>query len=181
MVNILCVSDGSDDGYMALEVLARIIDRRLVDEMGVLMVTWPEREAPLWDKAEELRPAVHDLHEAMELTVVRELRRFQTLLQEHAMTIRTINDAGDPIIKVLEHSALMNADLILLAITSSPEATAVRNVSSEIIAKSSVPVVVVYGRSNCASHRRGNASGIKRRAGGSLKHAKERNWEMRPS
>jgi nucleotide-binding universal stress UspA family protein len=145
-VKILCTTDTSDDGYRGLEVVARIIDRNAIDEIRILMVTWPERESKIWDRAEELWLAEDDLHQAMEVAVERELERFENVLHEHAKRVVAISDAGEPSAKVLEHAASMNADLILLVITSDPAATAVSNVASRIIAKSPVPVVVVHGR-----------------------------------
>jgi nucleotide-binding universal stress UspA family protein len=146
-VKILCAADTSDDGYRGLEVFARTIDRNAVDEIGILMVTWPAREATIWDRAQDLWLVEGDLHQAMEVTVERQMERFENVLRGHARQVVTITDAGEPSAKVLEHAASMQADLILLVATTDPAATAVSDAVSGVIAKSPVPVVVVHGSS----------------------------------
>jgi nucleotide-binding universal stress UspA family protein len=145
LVKVLCATDTSDDGYRGLEVVARIIDRNAIDEIRILMVTWPARRSKIWERAGELWLAEHDLHQAMELAVERELKRFERVLHEHAKSVVAISDAGEPSATVLENAASMNADLILLVITTDPASAAVSNAASRIIAKSPVPVVVVHG------------------------------------
>lgn len=147
-MRVLCATDTSDDGYQALEVFARIIDRNAVDEIRIFVVTWPMRASKIWERAQDLWLAEHDLHQAMAVAVERELDRFKNMLNEHAKRVVPIQDAGEPIAKVLENAASMNADLILLVITSDPAATAVANAVSGVIARSPVPVVVVRGGRN---------------------------------
>lgn len=144
-MKILCTTDTSDDGYRGLEVVAKIIDPSVIDEIKILMVTWPVRESKIWDRAEALWLVEHDLHQAMQVAVERQLERFENLLRGCAKRIVAVSDAGEPSGTVLEHAASMNADLILLAITTDPSATAVSNVASRVLAKSRVPVVVVHG------------------------------------
>jgi nucleotide-binding universal stress UspA family protein len=144
-MRILCATDTSDDGYRGLEIVARIIDPSAVEEIKILMVTWPVRESKIWDRAEALWLVEHDLHQAMEVAVERQLERFENVLHEHAKQVVAVSDAGEPSTTVLEHAASMNADLILLVITTDPSATAVSNAASRILAESPVPVVVVHG------------------------------------
>ncbi|MGB8965294.1 MAG: universal stress protein [Candidatus Cybelea sp.] len=152
LVKVLCATDTSDDGYRGLKVVSRIIDRDAIDEIRILMVTWPARRSKIWERAGELWLAEHDLHQAMEIAVERELKRFETVLHECAKSVVAISEAGEPSITVLENAASMNADLILLVITSDPTAATVSNAASRIIAKSPVPVIVVHG--SCDTIRR---------------------------
>lgn len=164
-MNILCVSDGSDDGYQAAELVARIIDPRVVDRIRILMVTWPQRRSPLWKKAYELWAAEDDLHQAMEVTVQRELDRFSRSFRDHAGAIETARTSGQPVSQVLKSAKDFGADLILVAITGDAQAHGVRRTSSEIVAKSPVPVVIAYGGNDATSARRRSApkrKGLKR-------------------
>ena len=149
-MKILCTTDTSDDGYRGLEVVAKIIDQNAVDEIKILVVTWPARASTIWDRAGELWLGEHDLHQGMEIAVERELERFESVLHGHAKRVVAISDAGEPSAKVLEHAASMNADLILLVITTDPAATTVSDAASRIIATSPVPVVVVHGAATLA-------------------------------
>lgn len=147
-MNILCVSDGSDGGYKTVDLLARIIDRRMVDKIKIVLVTWPQRQGALWNKAYGLWPAKHDLHQAMQITVDRELERFRAAFRDHAGSIETASAAGEPISEILKNAKLVEADLIFVAITGDSEAEQARRLSYELIAKSPTPVVIAYGRNN---------------------------------
>lgn len=147
-MNILCVSDGSDDGYQTADLLASIIDRRVVDKIKILMVTWPQRQGALWSKAYGLWPGEHDLHQAMQVAVDRELERFRAAFHDHAGSIETASAAGDPVSEILENAKFIGADLILVAITGGSGAEEARRLSYEVIAKSPTPVVIAYGRNH---------------------------------
>lgn len=109
------------------------------------MITWPERESKIWERAGETWLVEDDLHQAMEVTVERELERFKSLLQDRAKHVVAMREAGEPSAKVLQEAASMNADLLVLAITSDPEAAGVRQTASRVIARSPVPVIIVQG------------------------------------
>ena len=144
-MNILCVSDGSDSGYQTVSLLARIFDPRQVSKIQVLLVAWPQRDSPLWEKAGDLWHAVtDDLHEAARVVVTRELERFRSAFEAHADLTETAVTNGDPVGKVVEYANIINADLILLAITG--DSVAVQKVSREIVATSPIPVLVAHGR-----------------------------------
>ena len=106
-MNILCVSDGSDGGYKTADLLARIIDRRMVDKIKIVLVTWPQRQGALWNKAYGLWPGEHDLHQAMQVAVDRELERFRTAFHGHAGSIETASAAGEPISEILKNAKLV--------------------------------------------------------------------------
>lgn len=144
-MNILCVSDGSDRAYEAAKAIAKFMDPRAVNQLTIVLATWPERGGPLWDKARDLWVAEDDLHEAMEIAVKRELGRFRSAFQSHAASTKTASVSGDPVEMVLENARLINADLILLAIAGDDAVQDTRQASSAIIARSQTPVVVAYG------------------------------------
>lgn len=145
-MNVLFVSDGSDDGCQTVETLAGMLDRQAVSKIKIVIVTFPERESPLWDKAYHLWLAEDDLHQAMGIVAQQQLDRLKTVFEPHAELIESAITVGDPVQEVLESEKSLGADLVLLAITSNDHRGEVYRISSEIVSKSPTPVVVAYGR-----------------------------------
>ena len=157
-MNVLCVSDGSDDGYDTVKVLAGAFGRKLVGKIKIVVVTWPERESPLWDKAAELWLAADDLHDAMGIVTQRQLDRLKSAFESHAELIESEITVGDPVHEVLKSAKSIKADLVLLGITSNDHQRKVHQISSEIVSKSPIPVVIAYGRAKAhPDHRRKKA------------------------
>jgi nucleotide-binding universal stress UspA family protein len=153
-MNVLCVSDGSDDGYETVKTLAGILDRQQVGRVKIAIVTFPQHESPLWQKAYDLWLGADDLHRAMSIAAQRQLDRFKALFEPHAASVETEIMAGDPVNEVLQSSKAFGADLILCGITSDERAHAVRQASSEIVSKSPIPVVIAYGRAGVRDAKR---------------------------
>ncbi len=150
-MNVLCVSDGSDDGYETAKLLAGLFDRRLVDKIRIIVVTFPAHESPLWDKADNRWLAEDDLHQAMSIVAQEQLERFKTAFEAHAESVESEITAGDPVHRVLESAESLGAGLILLGITSNDDRREVHRISSKIVSKSPIPVVVAYGRAEVNS------------------------------
>ena len=141
-MTILCVGDGSDDGYEMASLFARIIDPRRVNKIHILLITWPPRNSPLWQKASSKWLEIDDLHEAMEAVTKRELERLRSTFEGHAESIETTSTDGEPVGVVIEQANLINADLILIAIAGEAD---VVHTAREVFAKSPVPVLVARG------------------------------------
>jgi len=139
-VNILCVADGSDDGYESASLFARIVDPRQVSKITIILIAWPPRKSVIWSKANDAWLQEDDLHEAVEVVIERELERYRSAFAGHAESIEATSTDGDPVVRVIECAGEMHADMILLAITrDEPE---IEQSASEIVAKSPIPVFV---------------------------------------
>lgn len=145
-MNILCATDGSDDGYEAATTLAKIIDARLVCTIRVVLIVWPQRGTPLWDKAYEAWVSEdRDLQQSVERTIVREITRFENAFKEHAASVETAGVNGDPLDTLLHNAQDIDAGLIVLAVTNDDRVQPVRNLCEDIVARSRAPVVVAHG------------------------------------
>lgn len=147
-MNVLCVSDGSDDGYETAKTLVELFDRQLVAKIKIVIVTFPEHESPLWDKAQDLWLAEDDLHHAMGIVAQRQVERLKIAFEPHAELVESEIAAGAPADEVLKSAESLGAGLILLGITSNDHVREVHRTASEIVSKSPIPVVVAYGRVN---------------------------------
>lgn len=147
-MNILCVSDASDDGYEAAAVAARVIDRKSVNAIRIVLVAWPQIGTALWDKVvtswllEER--SEDEPHQAVELTVQRELERFKAIFASHAAVIDTAGANGNPIEALLQNACQMDADLMLLAFTKSKSNQTAHQLTEEIIRRSPIVVLVAH-------------------------------------
>lgn len=153
-MNVLCVSDGSDDGYETAKVLAGLFDRQLIGKVKIVMVTFPEHKSPLWDKAYNLWLAEDDLHHAMGVAAQQQVARLKAAFERHAELVESEIAAGDPVDEVLKSAESLGAGLILLGITSNDRRREVHRISSQIVSKSPIPVVVAYGRAKAHSDDR---------------------------
>ena len=147
-MNVLCGSDGSDDGYETAKTLVELFDRQLVAKIKIVIVTFPEHESPLWDKAQDLWLAEDDLHQAMGIAAQRQVERLKIAFEPHAELVESEITAGAPADEVLKSAESLGAGLILLGITSNNHVREVHRIASEIVSKSPIPVVVAYGRVN---------------------------------
>lgn len=145
-MNVLCVSDGSDDGCETAKALAGLFDRHLVGKVKIPIVTFPEHESPLWDKAYDLWLAEDDLHQAVGVAAQRQADRLKSAFEPHAELVESEITAGDPVQEVLKSAESLTAGLIVLGITSNDRRREVHRISTEIVSASPTPVVVAYGR-----------------------------------
>jgi nucleotide-binding universal stress UspA family protein len=145
-MNILCATDGSDDGFEAASVFAKIIDGQRVNTIRVVLVVWPQSGTPLWDKAYAAWSSEgDDSHQAFEAVIEREVGRFKDLFQGHAAFVETAGVNGDPVDTLLHNAQGLGAGLILLAVTNDCATGAVRRLCEDIVAQSPAPVVIVNG------------------------------------
>jgi nucleotide-binding universal stress UspA family protein len=153
LMNVLCVSDGSDDGYETVETLAGMLDRQHVGKVKVVIVTFPQHESPLWEKAYDLWLGADDLHRAMSIVAQKQLDRFNAVFEPHATSVESEIMAGEPVDEVLQSSKAFGADLILCGITGDERAHVVHRTAAEVVSKSPVPVVIAYGRAGAHDGR----------------------------
>lgn len=153
-MNVLCVSDGSDDGYETVKIPAGLLDWQRVGKVKIVLATFPQHESPLWEKAYDLWLGADDLHRAMSIAAQQQLDRFKAVFEPHTASIETEIMAGDPIPDLLQSSKLFGADLILLGLTSGEHAHAVHRVAFEFVSKSPVPVVIACGRAEAHDAKR---------------------------
>jgi AcrR family transcriptional regulator len=145
MFNVLFATDTSDDAFEATRLLSQIIDPHIVDRMKVLLLAWPERMSPLWDRALDMRLQTHDMHEAVARVVADQLGRFERVFERHDAVIEGEGTSGDPVRQVLRAAEEIKASTIVLAITGGGHAQQVRALSMRIVEASSIPVLVLFG------------------------------------
>lgn len=145
-MNVLCGTDGSDEGYETVKVLAGLFGRGLISKIKIIVVTFPAHESPLWEKASELWLEAGDLHRAMAEEAEAHVERLKSILEPHADAIESEIITGDPVQEVLQSADSLRADLVLLGITSDHRWQSVQRSCWEIVSKSTAPVVIAYGR-----------------------------------
>jgi hypothetical protein len=152
MFSLLFGTDTSDDAFKATELLSQIIDPRSVDRIKVLLLAWPERVSPFWDRAHDKRWKAHDLHEAAALVVAQERERFERLFAPHCSVIEGEGVSGDPLGQFQRATEDVDASMIVLAISRAAHAEQVRTLAMQIVEASPIPVVLLFGAGALPNH-----------------------------
>jgi hypothetical protein len=145
MFSLLFGTDTSIDAFEATQFLSQIIDPRFVDRIKVLLLAWPERVSPFWDRAHDKHWTAHDLHEAVALVVAQERERFERVFAGHCAVIEGEGVSGDPVRQFLRAAEDIDASMIVLAITRAAHAEQVRALAMRIVEASPIPVAVLFG------------------------------------
>ncbi|MGH7716363.1 MAG: universal stress protein [Vulcanimicrobiaceae bacterium] len=138
-------ADGSDDGTAAAKLVARILDPAAVCCVAVVVVTWPERNSPLWEKAHEVQFEVDDLHAAMAFAATETAKQLHLALATHADKIDELITTGDPAQATLKAIDDVKADLAFLTVSSGSHRERVTHWVQEVTRRAPCPVVVIHG------------------------------------
>lgn len=142
---LIFFADGSDDGMESAKLVARILDRTAVSCVAVVVVTWPERYSPLWDKAHERQFALDDLHAGMALAAAETVKQLRLELAEHAEKVEELITTGEPAQATLKAIDDVQADLAFLTVTSGPDRERITHWVQEVTRRAPCPVVVIHG------------------------------------
>lgn len=145
-MKILVGFDGSEDGYDGLRTAAEVLRTTPGPHAFTLVIVgWPPRVSPIWDKAFEARVALDDLHRAMAEVAAREMQRLKTLFEPIGMVTPHFAE-GDPVEEIV---ALINAtkpDMFLAGVTRGRHHEVIAAAVDQILAHTGVPAFVTHGK-----------------------------------
>jgi hypothetical protein len=143
-MRIMLASDGSEDGLNALEQLASLRAPQ-IDSIVTFVVGWPPRNGPLWRAVYERQFVADDLHRALAETVdslTKRLRRIAGNLAQEVTSHVEDGDAAEQLAAAVERERI---DMLLIGLTGGPERHHGQHVMDELMSRSRVPIVAVYG------------------------------------
>jgi nucleotide-binding universal stress UspA family protein len=144
-MRILVAFDGSDDGFEGLRIAAhmmRAAGQR--HEIALVIIGWPPRPSPIWERAMELRAVVDDLHRAMAEVAARDLARLRELFSPVG-SIAPHYAEGDPVAEVVALIADFEPDLLIAGVTRGKGIDSVSAVTLATVAHTTVPMFVAFG------------------------------------
>jgi nucleotide-binding universal stress UspA family protein len=144
-MRIIVYTDGSDDGLVAAQTVTSLIDPRVVKRITLIVVTWPERHSPLWDRAHDLQLSAHgDLHAAMAIAARQVIEQLRLHVAGHAETIDEIVAIGEPSEQLLSAIEKLKPAIVFVAMTSGHYRDAVEQRVTELTKQSPSPIVVMH-------------------------------------
>jgi nucleotide-binding universal stress UspA family protein len=143
-VHLFITFDGSDDGFDALRTLLGHFNPAEQWRLTALVVMWPQRESPIWDKALAREIDVDDLHRAMAEVASAALQRVRGLFPE-GTPFNGIAADGDPEEAILAQIAAEKPDLVVIGITGGLRSRAVGRVVRQTMARAKRVIIVAHG------------------------------------
>ena len=145
MTHFLVAFDGSDDGYETLSLLVRQFDLSMPRRVTAVVMAWPLRDSPIWEKAVIRQSVVDDLHRAMAEVAAGALMRIRDLFPKSAVVDEVLGE-GSPADRIVAIADREMPDLMLVGITGGRYRDAVLKIVGEVTARSRFPVVIANGR-----------------------------------
>jgi hypothetical protein len=144
-MRILLVSDGSEDGLDALEIVASLRGEAGPNPVVTFVVGWPPRDGPLWRAVYERQFVDDDLHRALAETVERVTHRLQRIAGELAREVESRVQDGDAAEQLAAAVTRERIDIVIAGVTGGAGHRPVQKVLEEVMARIGVPLVAVYG------------------------------------
>ena len=143
-MKILVAFDGSDDGFEGLKLAATFLVPTKPHSFMLVVVGWPPRLSPIWDKAYVARVALDDLHRAMAEVADQELRRLKELF-EPLGTVTVQYTEGDPADELVTSIGTFKPDLVVAGLTRGRHRHSVHTAMIELLGRTNVPTVSATG------------------------------------
>jgi hypothetical protein len=144
-MKVLVAFDGSDDGFDGLRMAAGMLSGLGTDhKIALVIVGWPPRHAPIWDRALERNFLVNDLHRAMAEVAAAEFVRLRALFEPLGSILPEYAE-GDVVAEVVELAALLEPDLVIAGITRGRNATHANAAALAIVHRIPTPVFIAFG------------------------------------
>jgi nucleotide-binding universal stress UspA family protein len=143
-VHLFITFDGSDDGFDALRTLVGHFNPAEQWRVTALVVMWPQRQSPIWDKALAHEADVDDLHRAMAEVANAALQRVRGLFRE-GTPFNGIAADGDPEEQILARIAAEKPDLVVIGITGGLRSRAVASILRQTMARTKRVVIIAHG------------------------------------
>ena len=130
-MRLLVIFDGSDDGFAGLQRSVEMLKAAgTKHEIMCVLVGWPPRKSPIWDRAFTKQPILDDLHRAMAEVASTEFKRLKELFAA-AGNVTTEYLEGDPIVEVVALIDRQKPDLLIGGLTRGNDAKTSKPWSSE--------------------------------------------------
>jgi nucleotide-binding universal stress UspA family protein len=144
-MRVLVAFDGSDDGFEGLRIASNMLrggGQR--HEIALVIIGWPPRRSPMWERAMELRAVVDDLHRAMAEVAAQELTRLHDLFAPVG-SVAPHYAEGDPVSEIVALIADFEPDVLICGVTRGKGLDSVSAVTLATVAHTSVPMFVAFG------------------------------------
>lgn len=144
-MKLLVAFDGSDDGFEGLRMAAGMLGGLGRNhEIALVIVGWPPRHAPIWDRALERSFFVDDLHRAMAEVATAEFMRLRALFEPLGSILPEYAE-GNVVAEVVELAALLEPDLVIAGITRGRNAKHANASTLAIVDRIPIPVLIAFG------------------------------------
>jgi hypothetical protein len=144
-MKLLVAFDGSDDGFDGLRMAAGMLSGLgKHHEIALVIVGWPPRHAPIWDRALERNFLVDDLHRAMAEVAAGEFARLRALFEPLGSILPEYAE-GNVVAEIVELAALLEPDLVIAGITRGRNAMHANAAMLAIVDRIRIPVFVAFG------------------------------------
>lgn len=144
-MRILMVSDGSEDGLDALELVATLRGEAGPNTIVTFVVGWPPRDGALWRAVYDRQFVADDLHRALAETVAHVTQRLRRIAGEFAREVESREEDGDAAGQLVAAVTREQIDVLIAGVTGGPGRTHAQQVLGEFMERVHIPVVAVYG------------------------------------
>lgn len=146
-MKVLALFDGSDDGLDGLRTVASFLrgtEQR--HDVTMVLVGWPPRRSPIWDRAFSQHAILDDLHRAMAEVAAEEFQRLRTVL-EPLGSVSAEYLEGEPAAEIVAVIKRLQPDLVVAGLTRGVDAESVNATALEIVRRTSTSMLCAYGHS----------------------------------